>query len=122
VAFFLSINPDPCVQGDTPTYEFDITVEAGRSLAKAWMTLKTLPTDADPGIWQIAVTSFGTITTNADGTTTTQVFFKLTSTQSTAVPTVLTNYDVQVKLDNNDILTPVIGKLQSVVGYTTTTV
>lgn len=119
--FTTMILPSP-VQGDTPTYLFNVTLEAGRSLAKAWMTAKNNVSDADPGVFQVSVTSFGTVTTNGDGSTTTQVFFKLTSVQSAAIPVSTISGDVQCKLDNGDLITPVIFSVKSQPQYTQATV
>jgi len=74
---------------------------AGVTLSKAWMTVKAVKTDPDPGIFQLIITtvlsSAGRITDadSADGIL--AMFFDISKVQSALLtPKVKYNYDVQV--------------------------
>lgn len=121
--FFVQLTLDDCVQGDNPTYEFDIGIDTARTPSKVWMTCKLNPTWPDgSAVFQVVGTIVSVIATSlVDNSRTWQTLFKLTSAQSANIPLTTTSGDVQVKLDNTDILTPVLYGIKSVVGYTATT-
>ena len=81
------------------------SIVAGRTLARAWFTLKALPTDVDPGVLQKVITptpqgGIGQITdTGADQTG--KVVFEFTAAQTALlVPGKRYFYDIQLELDN----------------------
>jgi hypothetical protein len=119
--FFVQLNPDDIIQGDTPTYEFDLTIDLARTPSKIWMTAKLAPSWPDgSAVFQIIGTVNAVIaTTGVDRTW--QTYFHLSATQSAAIPETGAGFDVQVKLDNSDVLTPVIGTVKAHPGYTATT-
>jgi hypothetical protein len=121
--FFVQITLDDCVQGDTPTYEFDLAIDTPRTPSKVWMTAKLNATWPDgSAVFQVVGTIVSVIATSlVDNTRTWQTLFKLSSAQSANIPTTTVSGDVQTKLDNSDILTPVLFGVKSAVGYTATT-
>lgn len=116
------------VAGDDLTVSRDVlNIPAGRTLAKAWLTVKNLDTDADPGLVQKTITSVagadGQITdTGADGTG--ALLFKLsaTDTGTTLVAGKTYVFDIQAKFDDNTIATLEKGTISFVQGVTATTV
>lgn len=119
--FFVQISLDTCVQGDTPTYEFDLDIDAVRVPSKVWMTTKAVATYPDASSFFQIVGTIGAIIATSSTTRTWQTFFRLSATQSANVPLSSINGDVQVKLDNQDVITPVLFDMKSVLGYTATT-
>ncbi len=80
-------------------------IPTGRTLARAWFTLKALPTDADPGVLQKVITptaqpGIGQITdTGAD--TVGKLVFEFTGAQTGALTAGKRYYyDIQIELDN----------------------
>lgn len=119
--FFVNLALDDCVQGDNPTYEFDLDIDPNRTPSKVWMTCKLNPSWPDgSAVFQIVGTIGAVIATSALAKTW-QTFFRLSATQSANIPTSVTSGDVQVKLDNTDVLTPVFFGVKSFLGYTATT-
>ena len=85
-------------------------VPATQTLTKAWLTLKTLLTDVDPGLLQKVITSGavagqGQITdTGASGTG--SLLFQLTGTNTLALPVgVDVKYDIKVLTSASKIYT-----------------
>jgi hypothetical protein len=115
------------VAGDDFDVERTITgIPAGRTLTKAWLTVKRLAADVDgSALLQLVITSSltsaGQITdTGADGTGT--VVFQVSAAQSAALGFALTyQYDIQLKFDNAEIATLERGSLQLEQGVTDAT-
>jgi hypothetical protein len=99
---------------------------AGRSLVKAWFTVKRNKTDLDnDAILQLdittALTSKGQIT-DATGMAVDALIFFVTAAQSVTIGALRRYYyDVQIKLDNAEIATPEIGTIQLDQGVTDAT-
>ena len=92
------------------------------TLTKAWMTVKTLQADADPGIFQkaittTAVTDVGQITDDGTDSTTAVLQFDCTVVD-TALLTALSQYfwDCQVRCSDGTVHT-VIGESTLIAGY-----
>jgi hypothetical protein len=84
-------------------------VPGGETLTKAWLTIKKLATDADPGVLQKVITSASTSAgqiTNAGGSGTGALLFTLASADTAAL-VVNQNYvyDVQVLTSGGRVLT-----------------
>ena len=106
------------------------TIQTGRTLAKAWLTIKNAATDADPGLIQKVITSAavpgtGQIVAIGDGTGgqptgTGEVLFELTMTDTgtTLGPGKSFVFDIQLKFDNAEIATLSYGDLVFVRGVT----
>lgn len=99
------------IKGFAVGTDFDVIrsvtgVPAGRTLARAWLTVKNAPADIDPGILQKVITpsaqaGVGQITdTGADGTG--SVTFQFTGAQTSALitPGKRYVYDIQLELDD----------------------
>jgi hypothetical protein len=102
------------------------SVPATQTLTKAWLTIKTKVSDADPGLLQKAVTSslvsgVGQITdTGASGTG--SLLFQLTGADTLALPVgTLVYYDIKVKTSASKIYTIEQGKYISTARITTAT-
>jgi hypothetical protein len=119
---------DWVVGDDAPDVVRTITsLPAGQTITKAWLTVKLLPADADPGIFQKDITSSyvvgkGQITdTGADGT-------GAVSFEVLAANTVLLNtanryyYDIQIKLANGRVYAIEVGTVVPKAGITAATV
>lgn len=119
--FFVQISLDTCVQGDTPTYEFDLDIDANRTPSKVWMTAKAVATYPDASSYFQVVGTIGAVIATTSAIRTWQTFFRLSATQSANIPLTSVSGDVQVKLDNTDVITPVLYDVKSVLGYTATT-
>ena len=84
---------------------------SGRTVTKAWMTIKTNYAVADPGILQKVATTTAVpgvgqvIDIGADGEAFISLEFTPTDTGTTALPDELYFYDIQIKMDNGDIFT-----------------
>jgi hypothetical protein len=91
-------------------------IPAGQILSKAWLTVKANFADADPGLVQKAITSTevggtGHIEdTGADGTGV--VRFDLIPADTLAIGLIERLFDIQVKLDNDNVSTPFSGRIQ----------
>jgi len=101
-----------------------LNVKAGRTIVKAWLTVKNAATDADPGVIQKVITTtaqggVGQITdSGADGTGEVLFQFTKTDTGTTLGPDKVFKYDIQLKFDNGDIATLQYGDLVLVRGVT----
>jgi hypothetical protein len=99
---------------------------AGRTLAKAWLTIKQNKTDPDAAAKlqldiTTAPTSEGQIT-DATGVAPGALTFTITAAQSAAIGAARRfYYDVQIKLDNGEIATLELGTLQLDQGITDAT-
>jgi len=92
-------------------------IPAGRTITKAWFTVKTLATDADPGVLQKVITTSSVpgvghvIDAAADGFG--ELLFILTGTETATVTAGKRyHYDIQLKLDNGDLATIELGTIQ----------
>lgn len=112
---------DDVPKGATPTFPVELIVPEGRTIAKAYMTCKASPSDADGAAVFQVVGVIGTPSANGDGTTTVTVTFTLTTVQSAGISTTAQGFDVKVILDNGAISYPVIGQVKSVVTFTLAT-
>lgn len=118
----------PFVAGDAFTVNRNITgIPAGRTLAKAWLTIKQAPTDADPGILQKVITpvdqpGIGHISDTGAGDQEADLRFDVTALDSTAIGAARRFvYDVQLMLDNDEISTYELGTVQLIQGVTAAT-
>lgn len=108
---------DEIVAGDDIALTMTITsVPPGDTLAKAWMTVKAVPTDADPGVFQKVilpgfVSGQGQITdTGASGTGI--VRFDLTAANTLLLtPGVIFYYDVKMLTAGGKVGTPESGAI-----------
>ncbi len=114
------------VAGDTMTVRRTVEdVPATQVLATAWMTIKVIISDADPGALQKVITtsatSAGQITD--DGADTIGVVeFDLTAVETLALGTEVTYlYDIQVKTDAGKVATVERGTIRFIDGVTTAT-
>lgn len=102
------------------------SVPATQTLTKAWLTIKTTITDADPGLAQKAITTTsvpgtGQIT-DAGSSGTGSLLFQLTGTDTLAIPTsAWLYYDIKVKTSASKIYTVEQGRYYAVPRVTTTT-
>lgn len=100
-------------------------VPATQTITKAWLTLKTSVTDADPGLLQKAITSVasggvGQITdTGAAGTG--SLLFQLTGANTLALPFGPVFYDIKVLTSAGKVYTVEQGKYISTPRITTAT-
>lgn len=89
-------------------------VPAGRTVAKAWLTIKAEYADADPGLVQKAITTSdvpGTGQIEDAGASGTAILrFDLEDTDTDVVGLTERVFDVQVKLDNGNVSTPFSGR------------
>ncbi len=105
-------------------------IQTGRTLIKAWLTIKNVLTDADPGVIQKVITTAanpgtGQIIAPGDGTGgqpigTGDILFELTMTDTgtTLGPNKQFVFDVQLKFDNAEIATLSYGEIWLVRGVT----
>lgn len=115
------------VAGDDIEIRRTITgVPESDTLAKAWLTIKSLPTDDDPGLLQKVVTSSfvagqGQISdTGAD--TVGEVFFELEPADGATIGiNVKRVYDIQVKTTAGNIYTAEVGTIILTQGVTAST-
>jgi hypothetical protein len=119
---------DGLVAGDDLDITRTITnVPAGDSLAKAWLTVKANAADADPGIFQLAITSVnsadGQITDTGTGDQIAALTFHITAARSALLtPGTAYLYDIQVKTTTGGkVFTPEVGTVKPVQGVTVTT-
>ena len=121
----LTARIDNLVSGDDLQITRTITdIPSGAVLGTAWFTVKTDPTDADPGIFQkVITTSAGPGTgqiTDSGGDQTGTVRFDLTDVDTALiVPGRTYFYDIQVITDGSAIYTPEAGIIKAVRGVTT---
>lgn len=118
--------------GDTVRIPRTVTkIAAGRTVVKAWLTVKAAEGDADPGLLQLVIDSslaaVGQITdagtTQADGTVTATLYFVLQSSATAALGAGTTAvYDIQLKLDDGSIGTTEKGDILFEKGITDATV
>lgn len=108
----LSVVIDEYVGGDDLSVERTVTsIPVGRTITKAWLTIKAKPGDADPGIVSKIITvtpvvDVGQITDpGADGTGTVLFFLTPEDTQTTLTVGKSYAYDIQVKFDSGEIST-----------------
>jgi hypothetical protein len=99
---------------------------AGRTLAKAWLTIKQNQTDLDAAAkLQLTITTTPTSQgqiVDASGVAANALTFTVTAVQSAQVGAARRFfYDIQVKLDNGEIATPELGTLQLDQGVTDAT-
>jgi hypothetical protein len=103
-------------------------IPVGRTMTKAWLTIKTQKEDADPGILQKVITTapqagIGQITDpGASGTG--QLLFLIAPSDFSAaalVALVTYEYDIQVKFDDGGIATLELGKITFEQGVTAAT-
>ena len=89
-------------------------IPAGRVVAKAWLTVKADYDDADPGLVQKAITTTEVAGTghieDAGAGGTAILRFDLTDTDTNAIGLTERVFDVQVKLDNDNVSTPFSGR------------
>lgn len=96
------------------------SIPTGRTVVKAWMTVKNLATDADPGVMQKIITStpvagVGQITAPGDGSGgqpvgTASFFFEFSSTDTATLgATQRYAYDIKMKLDDGSPATLEVG-------------
>ena len=114
------------VSGDDIDIERTITgVPDSDTLAKAWMTIKSLPTDADPGLLQKTITSSltadGQITDTGANTIGVVVFLIVPADGATIGIGVKRVFDIQVKTTAGKIFTAVKGTIILEQGITETT-
>lgn len=118
-------NLDFYVSGDNVKHDRVIDeMPVGRTLTKAWMTIKSRAGDLDPGLVQKIITTLYTtsvgvimdIGSDGDGA----VLFELTrgDTGTTLLPEVDYVYDIQVQYDNGDIETRFLGSFALKAGVT----
>lgn len=119
------------IAGDDLDIERDVTgVTITDPLVKAWLTIKTSSSVADPGTIQKVITTSlvvgtGQITQDGseeDGNGTASLLFQLTAANTTTLGTSIRYYyDVQVKTSSGKIYTADVGRIQMSVGYTDAT-
>lgn len=126
----LSASITDLVAGDTYEVVRTITgLPSGYALDKAWMTVKASAVDADPGVFQKAITTSnvdgtGQITDTGTGDGSAAVRFDLASADTTLLtPGTSYVYDIQVRMVNGELIrisTPEIGTIRTVRGVTVT--
>ncbi len=100
----------------------------GTTINKAWLTVKSGIADADPGLFQKAITTTGIagtgeIENDGAGDVNMVVRFDLIPVDTLAIgPTLLRHFDIQVKTTAGQIYTPEKGLISSVDQVTTTVV
>lgn len=111
------------------TIDFALTnFPAGTTINKAWLTVKETVADADPGIFQKAITTTnvpgtGEIEDDGTGDVNMVVRFDLTPVDTLAIGSELQRpFDIQVKTTLGKIYTPEKGCISSVAQVTTTAV
>ena len=119
------------VSGDDLQIERDVSgVDTADALVKAWLTIKTSASVADPGTIQKVITAnavqgTGQITEDGSalqGNGTASLVFQLTATDTALMGTsVRYYYDVQCKTAAGKIYTADIGKIQLSAGFTDAT-
>ena len=117
------------VAGDDLTIIENVTsIPVGRSMVKAWLTIKAAREDSDPGVIQkvittVAVAGVGQITDDGAGDQIGQLTFILTATDTGTTLTVGKAYyfDEQIKFDDGSIATLKIGKISFELGVTAAT-
>lgn len=88
----------------------------GVTITNAWLTVKAEPEDADPGLFQKAVTTadvpgIGQIENNGTGDVDMVVRFDLLPADTVAIDTLLRHFDLQVKTNGGQIYTPEKGRI-----------
>ena len=92
----------------------------GTTINKAWLTVKAALVDADPGLFQKAITTTdvpgtGEIENDGAGDVNIVVRFDLTPADTILIgPTLLRHFDIQVKTASGKIYTPEKGLISSV--------
>jgi len=117
------------VAGDDLTIIENVTnIPVGRSMVKAWLTIKVAREDADPGVVQkvittVAVIGVGQITDDGAGDQVGQLTFILTAADTGTTLTVNKAYffDEQIKFDDGSIATLKAGKISFEPGVTSAT-
>lgn len=120
------------VLGDTLTVTRQITLPAGISIDKAWLTVKVNKGDTDAQAkFQLAITAVlsaaGQITdtgSTANNVRTATVRFFLSSANTNALQpanNTTYNYDIQIRTTGGAIYTPEVGTIAGVQGVTDTT-
>jgi len=119
---------DDLVAGDD--YDYTATVPGlptGTTIIKAWLTVKTNDTDADPGVFQKDITTTlvatkGQITDNGvtDGIGVC-AFYCQASDTVLLTPNYEYFFDVQIQLSTNRLYTPIKGRLVAERQITTAT-
>ena len=92
------------------------SLAAGVTITNAWMTVKTLQADADPGLFQKAITTAdvvgtGQIEDDGGGDVDPIVRFDLTSADTRLIAATLRFYDIQVKTDGGARYTGEAGRI-----------
>jgi len=118
----------PFVAGDQFGVQRSVPgIPTGRSLTKAWLTIKVKPSDADPGVLQKVITTAasgaGQITQDGSpgqgaGTGTILFVFTATDTGTTIGADTRLLYDIQVKFDDGEIVTLEEGTIELRAGLT----
>ena len=103
------------------TIDFTLSgFQAGTTITNAWLTVKANITDADPGLFQKAVTTAdvpgtGQIENNGTGDVNMVVRFDLVPADTTAIGAIdLRHFDIQVKTAGGKIFTPESGLISSI--------
>ncbi len=103
------------------TIDFSLSgFQAGTTITNAWLTVKANITDADPGLFQKAVTTTdvpgtGQIENNGTGDVNMVVRFDLLPVDTTAIGARdLRRFDIQVKTSGGKIFTPESGLISSI--------
>lgn len=119
------------IAGDDLDIERDVTgVTVSDPLVKAWLTIKTAPSVADPGTLQKVITTSlvvgtGQITQDGseeDGNGVASLLVQLTAANTTTLGTTIRYfYDIQVKTSSGKVYTVEVGRIQMAVGYTDAT-
>lgn len=92
----------------------------GTTINKAWLTVKAAIGDADPGLFQKAVTTSdvvgtGQIENDGTGDVDMVVRFDLLPANTTAIgPTKLREFDIQVKTAGGQVYTPERGQISGI--------
>ena len=86
----------------------------GVTITDAWLTVKAKQADADPGLFQKAVTTTnvagkGQIENDGTGDVNMVVRFDLLPADTVAIDTLLRHFDIQVKTNGGQIFTPESG-------------
>ena len=105
------------VAGDDVRVNVTITsISTGLTISKAWLTVKSNPSDADASaLVQAAITTSATSTgqitdTGADGTAGMYFILANTSTDD-AEEDYGYSYDVQLKMSDGSLYTPLVGRM-----------
>lgn len=109
-------NIQSVVLGDDVRVNVSVTdITTGLTISKAWLTVKLSPSDDDPGAAQAVIT--GTVSsdgqiTNTGGAGTGVMYFVLSNAETDDLsPDIPYVYDVQLKMSDNSLYTPLVGKI-----------